>query len=175
MTNRRTLLTALAILLLALAGLTLVALDRPAPEPVATAVPDLTSHDELEPVARPGIVDHRDTPGPTETHPASTPPATSAPVAGSTPHTSVPAAVAPLPAPSTTSASEPAEVVTPAPEPAEVTTEPTCGPGELYDPTIPACVAQQLDDEAIGGARCDDPLKVVVAVLETGELVCGQP
>lgn len=161
MTTRRTLLTALAILLLAVIGLRLVALDRPAPAPVAftVEVPDLSPPDDVEPVGH-GAVVRREPPAATEVPPTPSQPATGSHAASTTPQTSAP---------------EPVEVVTPAPEAPEVTTEPTCAPGELYDPTIPACVAQQLDDEAIGGARCDDPLLVVVAVLETGELVCGQP
>lgn len=92
------------------------------------------------------------------------------------------AAQLPAPAPSqkaarTTSASAPAPapvVSEPAPapvvpEPAPV--EPTCATGEAWDGE--RCVAQQLPEESVGGARCGDTDQVVVAILEDGTPVCG--
>lgn len=66
---------------------------------------------------------------------------------------------------------EPAPVVDP-PAAAPVTTEPSCAAGEELDPTV-GCVAVQLPEEHVGGARCEDPAQVVVAVLEDGTAVCG--
>jgi len=77
-----------------------------------------------------------------------------------------PAAAAPV-----VPAAEPAAVDVPAVDPAPVT--PPCATGEEWDPTIPACVAVQLPEERTGGARCEDPTQVVLAVLEDGTLVCG--
>lgn len=54
-----------------------------------------------------------------------------------------------------------------APAPAPVMEEPapaSCAAGEEWDPTIPACVAQQLPEESVGGARCPDPVDVVLSV-----------
>jgi hypothetical protein len=45
--------------------------------------------------------------------------------------------------------------------------------GMDYDGTVPVCVARQLPEEAIGGARCPDPGQVVVAVRADGSYVCG--
>lgn len=64
---------------------------------------------------------------------------------------------------------EPAPVVAETPAPAD----PGCSAAEEWDPTIPACVAHQAPEEQTGGARCPDPLQVVVAILEDGSLVCG--
>lgn len=76
-------------------------------------------------------------------------------------------------APSTVTVEAPAPVVQQSAPAAQQPTEPTCAAGEEYDPTIPACVAQQLPDESLGGARCPDPADVVVAIAEDGSLVCG--
>lgn len=72
--------------------------------------------------------------------------------------------VAPAPA------AAPVPVVAPAPV-VEVAPEPTCAAGEEYDGE--RCVAQQLPEERIGGARCDDPAQVVVAIRPDGSLECG--
>lgn len=79
---------------------------------------------------------------------------------------------------SSSSAPAPAPVVQPvAPAPAPVVepapAEPTCATGEEWDGEH--CVARQLPEESIGGARCPDPAQVVVAILEDGTPVCGTP
>lgn len=83
-------------------------------------------------------------------------------------------------APPATSSAVQRPRVTPAPAAApvpvvapvvEVAPAPTCATGEEYDGE--RCVAQQLPEERIGGARCDDPTQVVVAIHPDGSIECG--
>lgn len=76
-------------------------------------------------------------------------------------------APAPVPPAGVVPAAEPAPVDVPAVEPAPV----TCAPGEELQGDL-GCVAVQLPEEQLGGARCGDTDQVI-ARLEDGSLGCG--